>query len=206
MKRAARWLGKFHQSSETIAAAGARWPLRAYDLAYCLEWARRTERFSTGWPARIRWLPTVCERFQDVVPLLFQSPPAVIHGAFFPENVLLSKRGIFPLHWDQVGVGAGEIDLACLTDRCRPGRSKACVAAYVQARWPNGAPAEFEHTLMAARLYLAFRQLGAAPGAVKGPDDLRVLRQLRTWDQRLGLFRDRTLESGIPQDLCAGTP
>jgi hypothetical protein len=188
MKRAAVWLGKFHASGEAVATRGARRPVRAHDAAFFLEWARRTERFSHTWPVRVRWLDAVCDRYAEVVPLLCGAPATVIHGAFYPTKILVRSGAVFPLDWTRAALASGEIDLACLTDRCKAGIMKTCVLAYEKARWPEGAPPGFERTLAAARLYVAFRWLGERPGALADPEGTGRLRQLRASAKSLGLL------------------
>ena len=67
---------------------------------------------------------------------------------------------IYPVDWESAAIAAGEIDLASLTDRWPSSIIEQCELEYQHARWPQGAPVEFERRLTTARLYLHFRWLG----------------------------------------------
>ena len=92
--------------------------------------------------------------------LLLGSPTTVIHGEFYPSNVLRVGDAIRPVDWESAAVGAGEIDLASLVEGWPEKLARECVENYRGIRWPQGAPASFERVLDAARVYLALRWLG----------------------------------------------
>jgi hypothetical protein len=95
---------------------------------------------------------------------------------------------VYPIDWESAAVAAGEIDLASLTEGWPAGYARQYERAYRKARWPNGAPADFERRLAAARLYLAFRWLANKPDRPPAADDLWYFRQLRSAGRRLGLI------------------
>jgi hypothetical protein len=158
---AARWIARFHVTMEQQVDAPELSFLARYDERYFAPWASRAERLA-GESARRRfaWWPLVSERFCECVELLLQAPPTVIHGEFYPSNVLRVGDAIRPVDWESAAVGAGEIDLASLVEGWPDELVSKCVESYIAIRWPRGAPASFERALDAARVYLALRWLG----------------------------------------------
>lgn len=195
LKLAARWVGHFH-----AAQARPRSPwLTRYDAAYYTGWARRLSRLGRPWHRRFPWLAPLCERAGEWAALLLAPPLTVIHGEFYPLNVLYRGRAVYPIDWESAAVAAGEIDLASLTESWPARTARECERAYREARWPGGAPADFERRLAAARLYLACRWLADEPGGPADEDDLWYFRQLRSAGRRLGLIgAGRGRAGGVP--------
>lgn len=185
MTAAAGWIGRFH-----AAAARARQlpRLTAYDARYYRGWARRAARFGVPWRRRFRWLEPLCERFGAVADELAALPRTVIHGEYYPKNIVLRKRRIYPVDWESAAIAVGQIDLAALTEEWGPEVERRCVAAYRRARWPEGAPANFARGLDAARLYLVLRWLGDHPLSTRDGDVQTYFEQLRPAGERLGLI------------------
>ena len=88
------------------------------------------------------------------------APATVVHGEFYPKNILLVDGVVVPVDWESAMIGAGEIDLAALVDKWAPDVVEACKAAYATARWPFGAPVSFIPAFEAACLYWQLRWLG----------------------------------------------
>ena len=90
-------------------------------------------------------------------------PPTVVHGEFYPENILVREGAIYPIDWESTALAAGEIDLASLTEGWSEDVARDCEEQYRQVRWPGGPPDGFYRRLWTARLYLQFRWLGDHP-------------------------------------------
>jgi len=159
---AGRWLGHFHALTESrLPRLEDEGIVRRYDAAYYLGWARRTERFSRSWHAEHPWLATACRKFEDVLAFLLEGPLTMIHGEFYGKNVVLRGDTLYVFDWESAAIGAGEIDLASITEAWwRPNEVRAAEDAYRSARWPSGAPPHFAERLAASRLYCGFRWLG----------------------------------------------
>lgn len=155
MAKAAAWLGCFHRDFTSCSSI----PLRIYDTVYYLGWAHRTAALSNPLYTHFPWLATLCERFEQTVPLLLEETTA-IHGEFYPHNVLYRSDKVCPVDWETAALAAAEIDLACLTDNWSDAVTKECAEAYAQARWSQSPSGTFEHRLTVARLYLHLRWLG----------------------------------------------
>ena len=161
---AADWSGRCHAAHDARRGRTTLSPLNAYDLPYYVGWARRTVEYAGEFGAQFPWLSDVCRRAEAALPELLEAPQVLIHGEYYPKNLLVCDGKIFPVDWESAARGPGEIDLAALTDGCDPPVIRACERAYQLARWPGGAPPAFERTLALARLYVHLRWLGDHPG------------------------------------------
>jgi thiamine kinase-like enzyme len=88
---------------------------------------------------------------------------AVIHGEYYPSNILFCGSRVLPVDWESAAAVAGEIDLAALTEAWPRKASQECELEYCRARWLDGAPGDFGRRLAAARFYMAFRWLSDDP-------------------------------------------
>jgi aminoglycoside phosphotransferase (APT) family kinase protein len=195
VKRAADWAGAFHAGNAAPAAELADL-LPRYDAGYYCQWSARAAVFvaaAAGWDVAV-WFGAVRRCFErDAVPRLLEGPQTVIHGEFYPHNVLVTPgvRRVYPVDWESAAVGPGEIDLAALTDRWPEAFLTDCVAAYTCARWPGekgAAPHGFQDRLDAARLYLQFRWLGNRSTWASARKVKRRLHDLQQLAVRLGMI------------------
>jgi Phosphotransferase enzyme family len=188
MDSAARWIGQFHRiSEERLSHVPMPWLIR-YDAEYYLGWVRRTALFAGHLHQRFPWLRTLCDRSEEFIALLLTSSLAVIHGEYYPMNVLFRSGTVYPVDWESAAIAAGEIDLAALADNWPVKIARRCELEYQRARWPEGSPADFERRLYAARLYLYFRWLGDRPNWTTQARNLHRFAQLRSVGERLGLI------------------
>lgn len=160
MPAAARWLGAFHREH-----AGRRADLRflnRWDREYYLGFVERAAVFVDSDEDGRLLLARLADRFDDwAAPLLRDL--TVVHGEYYPTNVLFANETVYPIDWESAAIGAGEVDLAALTEALEPELAGALEETYLRARWPEGAPAEFYERLTAARIFLACRWLGDRP-------------------------------------------
>ncbi|MEO7251006.1 MAG: aminoglycoside phosphotransferase family protein [Arenimonas sp.] len=154
LRGAARWIAHFHESAPRADF------LQRYDASYYGKWAARTSQFARPWLDRFGWLEPLLERAPDLLEQLTGAATTVIHGEFTPHNLLVRDGAIFPVDWESAAIGAGEIDLAALSDGWPSEIVAACEREYVAARWPLGAPNDFGRRLALARLYWALRWIG----------------------------------------------
>jgi hypothetical protein len=157
---AATWIGSFHRFHERrVPERDGR--LVHHDrasFAACVARARsQCEPLRDEYP----WLPRLMSECEAVFCDLFLRRPTLIHGEYYPENILLCDREIFPVDWERVAISAGEIDLAALTEgHWGPGEVRLATEAYAAARWAAGPPDDFAESLAAARAYLHLLALG----------------------------------------------
>jgi aminoglycoside/choline kinase family phosphotransferase len=122
----ARWLGAFHARLETIDDTAVRLAARLIECnrEWYRIWIDRSFRFfaSDGPPGSrhdgkaLRWL---AERYDSVIDHLLSLPSTLIHGEFYPLNVIMTGGpGSFvpcPIDWETASVGPAVLDLAALT-------------------------------------------------------------------------------------------
>jgi thiamine kinase-like enzyme len=115
----------------------------------------------------------------------------VIHGEYYPRNILGRGGRVHPVDWESAAIGAAEIDIAALTEHWPRDVTATCLAAYLDARWPRGAPEGFAERLALARMYLHFRWLGEQPA--RAPWRWSNLRALA---RRMGLLTRQSAGRG----------
>jgi len=163
MSLAAGWIGSFHAANESRLWDASLAFLNRYDAAYYRGWSRRTVAYAHPLLDQFPWLTALCERFESYATQLESWPQAVLHGEYYPQNLLYRDAQVYPVDWESAAIGLGEIDLASLTERWPAETVAQCERAYRDARWPDGTPETFEKALAAARLYWQFRWLGDRP-------------------------------------------
>jgi thiamine kinase-like enzyme len=188
MGLAARWIGQFHTVTESLAGEGSTPLLTRYGEDYYRGWVNRASSFAGDRHKRFPWLATLCERYEGFLGPLLSARQTVIHGEYYPRNVLLKDGLVYPVDWEAAAVAPGEIDLASLTECWAPEIAQHSAQKYVQARWAGRAPDEFQRTMDAARIYWHFRWLGDRPARTVHPDLLPRFEQLRAASERLGLI------------------
>jgi aminoglycoside phosphotransferase (APT) family kinase protein len=188
LKAAARWLGRFHKANQALRSAALLPFLSRHSAEYYLGWADRTSLFADHLHQRFQWLATLCQRFEEVVVTLLEPPAIVIHGEYYPNNILFYKGKIYPIDWESTAVAIGEIDLTSLTEGWPPEFVSGANAEYRSARWPERPPPDFERKLEAARLYWLFRWLGDRPERTTHENELNRFEQLGILGERLGLI------------------
>jgi thiamine kinase-like enzyme len=158
---AAEWIGRFHARNETRVTAASLQFLTRYTADYYRGWADRTLEFARRHLRDCRHVEQVCAAFDPASADLLAAPLTIIHGEFYPSNVLWHRSVVYPVDWETAAIGAGEIDLVCLTEHWPASVKVASEAAYMRARWPQGHewPA-FQRRLKAATLYMLLRWTG----------------------------------------------
>jgi hypothetical protein len=155
---AASWLGRFH------AQVAKRMPspsvVCTYDAEYYRGWSRRTVEYARDSGLDLSWLRPLCAKYDEIAPQILSTETTVIHGEFYPRNILVRDYQIFPVDWESAAIAAGEIDLVTMTDCWDDELTARCATAYQIARWPQGVDAKFCQRLTWARVYLQFRWLG----------------------------------------------
>jgi thiamine kinase-like enzyme len=134
--------------------------LNRYNPDYYRGWVSRTRKMVRQAGVDSEWLRTVCSRIDEVIEVLCNSPPTIIHGEYYPKNILLQHGLIYPVDWESTAIGNGMVDLAMLTEGWAPDTTWELVHEYQRSRWPEGAPHDLVTSLYAARIYVQFRWLG----------------------------------------------
>jgi hypothetical protein len=184
--RAGTWIGDFHRLCEPLVADLPVGALRRYDERFLAGWIDRTLEFARPVLHTHPWLTDVCREARPLIMGLLDGPQTVIHGEYYPDNILYSRGAIYPVDWESAAIGPAEIDLASLFERWPLRFGDAARRAYAASRWPAGAPRELPERLEAAALYLHFRWLGDTPEWTIDEDSRWRFRRLKSAGRRLG--------------------
>jgi aminoglycoside phosphotransferase (APT) family kinase protein len=188
MPLAAGWLGRFHAEHELRWDVARDSTLKLYDVEYYQGWARRTALIAGSPAVALPWIVVVCDRAVQTLAVLQGGGQTLIHGEFYPGNVLVRSGVIYPVDWESAAVGAGEVDVAALIEHWPDEIASQCKEAYVAARYPRGEPTDFEQRLRAARLYLHLRWLGERQDWTTDKRFSWRLKDLRALTTELGLL------------------
>jgi Ser/Thr protein kinase RdoA (MazF antagonist) len=168
----AAWLAGFHARGQAItrfqvACRAAR--LLEYTPRLLRGWYSRACQFASARAEKgtRRALERLAGPYLRAVDFVLQLPRTLIHGDFYPSNVLLEEKGgsavVRPVDWELAGFGPGLFDLAALTagDWSEPARDRIA-AAYREALPTEYRTdrATFESSLQACRLIVAVQWLG----------------------------------------------
>jgi hypothetical protein len=170
MRAAARWIGQLHRSFEKRSLERSiPWMIR-YDESYLRSWEQRALETIDDTARADPAISRLCEAFRtEGIPSLVSSN-TLVHGEYYPKNVLWSEGRIVPVDWESAAIGAGEIDLAMLIDGWPSDLCQACILDYSSARWPAGPVADFQQRFFWARVYTTLRWLAdTRPGMVEAP-------------------------------------
>ena len=148
-------IGEFQQRA---TSEGRGRQLQEYDSSVYSTWAERAVRKRP----RSSWLRDVSRQFADVVIDLQRSSAVIVHGEYYPDNILLTAIGVTAVDWEWAGMALGEIDLAALTEGSWGKQTvEACNEAYAKSRRFDADDLMFRKRLAASRLYLHLRWIGA---------------------------------------------
>lgn len=160
MVKAARWMGRFHALCSARVDDPALSFMKRYRPDYYRGWVNRTQQLVRQAGVDSGWLQVLCSRIDEVIEVLCNAPPTIIHGEYYPKNILLQHGLIYPVDWESAAIGNGMVDIAMLTEGWAQDTVQELVHEYQRSRWPEGAPHDLVTSLHAARIYVQFRWLG----------------------------------------------
>jgi Phosphotransferase enzyme family len=164
-ERTARWIGRFHRAfpAARVDQLARQSTFLVYDARFYWRWLDRAQRFARRRLATRRMLDRIARNYGFVVSRLSNLPRTLIHGEFYPCNVLIcsDRRAVrvCPVDWEMAGLGPGLIDLACLTAGWSVRKQRALARAYAG----TALDADSEDSrldLDCCRLHLAIKMLG----------------------------------------------
>lgn len=182
MRLAAGWLGRFHAACDRHFRIRPTF-LHRYDVDFYVGCARLALAAADG---RLAWLRPLGERLDDFLRPLMGARSTIIHGDFHLENLLFRQGSVCPVDWEMAGINLGEADLVFLLDGWPEEVKQACTLEYRRARWPTGAPADFELALRTAWLCFCLHKV-AGRQWLDEADYQRYRRHLRSVAEPLGL-------------------
>jgi hypothetical protein len=166
---AARWVAVMHaEYAPQVNALKQKTHLLNYDRGYLDRWISRARHVSGGTPATAKQIDTLAQCYDALVERLAALPVTLIHGEFYPSNILVrdtpSGPSVSPVDWEMAAVGPALLDLAAFTSG---GWSDKKVIALARAYYDVAGPAfklssfdEFMTALDGCRLFLAVQWLG----------------------------------------------
>ncbi len=178
-KASARWLAKFHHLARPLSLGiecDDHANLIRYNEPCFLNWANRAEgflsnHFDTGDTAMTRRFRVMFNRYDRVARFLSRLPQTLIHGEFYPSNVIMRREcrshHVCPIDWELAGTGSGVLDLAALSfGDWSPEKKRELIRAYHQAL-PSASElqmtlGELHEAVDFGHLHCCIRQLGWA--------------------------------------------
>jgi hypothetical protein len=172
---AARWLARLHDRfARSTEQAAPTTHLLMHDRQLFAAWIDRAVRFCRlaeidSRALEVRRLERLGEQYDGVLARLAELPQSLIHGEFFPSNVLVDDREspprICPIDWELAGIGPRWLDLAALmAGNWRDDERESMQRAYYEACDSRGRPAidyqQFLTGVDLCRLHLAVQMLG----------------------------------------------
>ncbi len=172
---AARWLGSLHrQASHIVGDPGLDW-VRVYTDPLLQKWCDPKSR-SMIFP---RYLEALSFLSHLAIPELLAGADSIIHGEYYPKNVLFHDQQVYPVDWESAARGPTELDLAMLIDGWPGDVRKRAINGYAAARWHHPPPEGMHRRLMLAEMILHARWLRTMkPSVETAPLPPRRLRQL----------------------------
>jgi aminoglycoside/choline kinase family phosphotransferase len=184
-KEAARWLARFHsdfaerreRNGEALGHPRERFShLLRHDEHFYTFWLAQAERFLRNGhvrssPETRRKFGRIAAAYDRVVARLMAMPRTLIHGEFYPSNIIVRSkersRCICPVDWEVAAIAPGLIDLGALTSgKWTLEQQTAMVAAYRSALEPvDGSPPALPELLEGVhycQLHLSMQWLGWA--------------------------------------------
>ena len=151
----ARWLGAFHSRFAHTAPVDTH--LLRYDARYFRIWPERAR-------SRHPEVAPLLNLYDRAVEILAVQPTTLVHGEFYPSNVVVSAGRVAPVDWEMAGMGPGVLDLAALITGWSEPERTAMVTAYGDVS---------SEALAAAQMHLALQWLGWADSWTPPADHAR---------------------------------
>ena len=155
LKDAACWIAKFHSQWEGRSFDC----LKVYDESFYRLWGDEVRRLSHKIEKEHPWIIHLCTFFIDNLDLLISGPQTIIHGEYYPKNILIKNKIVYPIDWESAAMATGEIDLASLIEGWDEPEARGAIEAYKETRWGEikKVPDKFERTLLLCQIYFYFR-------------------------------------------------
>jgi hypothetical protein len=167
----AGWLALFHtRFAGTVREWSEHVPLISWDANALDVWPERARLNMQGSPLERRFVH-IRDRYGRVVERLLAGLPTILHGDFYPANVLVSQTPsrvrVCVLDWELAGSGPGLLDLAALVSGNWAPFLRREIALSYRAALPaenRVSEPQFLEALEYARLHVAVQWVGWAAG------------------------------------------
>jgi thiamine kinase-like enzyme len=191
LEDAATWIGNFHRHASVMVSQPQLGFLRKAGAQSYRDLLARMMSNRGLQSERPAWLGRLSDVFQLVTGILEDADLTVIHGEYYPKNVLVHEGRIVPVDWETASLGMGEMDLATLVDGW-PRAMDRCVTAYAAARGFSAGDHRFRERLAVGQILVNIYWLGYSSGGTADPQQVakatRRLDQLRLAAEQLGVL------------------
>lgn len=155
LQKAATWIGAFHGLFEENHPDF----IKKYDKDYYNHWLNWFKELAKPFYHEFPVIQELIRHFEENMEMLLSVSHTLIHGEYYPRNVLIKNGIIYPVDWESTAIAPGEMDLASLIELWDKVSVDGAKESYLKARWPNGnySRADFEQRLAICRIYLFFR-------------------------------------------------
>lgn len=178
-RQAAQWMARLHTEFELrgkVPRPAKFAHLLTYDRRFLGVWASRAEDFLRKGAGEHtakarRQFSRLVNGYERLIDRLLALPQTLIHGEFYPSNIILRQAGqehrICPIDWEAAALGPSLMDLAALTSGdWNSDQKQDLVTAYREALvrvngWPPPLP-ELMELVECCQLHLAMQWLGWA--------------------------------------------
>ena len=183
---AARWLARLHdRGGRLLPDFGKSGRLLAQDSALHLRWLARARRYAVQKNRidRVRVLERLAGPYRKAVARLASLPKTLLHGEFYPSNIMVDVRVRPPrvetIDWETVGSGPGVLDVAALTSGAWDESARASIVAAYRREFArlsgtsgNGKvpPGLDPMSLASGRMVVAMQWLGWSPAWTPPPE------------------------------------
>jgi hypothetical protein len=196
MERAAAWSASFHRKAAELLESSDLSFLEAFELDV---FPSRCQSLVAAIPAELGggnrgWIERLTERFDAVLEIVRSAPVTVIHGEYYPQNVLQRNQMIYPVDWETARLGMGEMDLAMLLegDWGPSDVVERCVTAYARERSGAHDMRAVRKRFIAGQVLMAVHWLSLYPDIAPDADgEMRQpwrLRRLESGARELGII------------------
>jgi hypothetical protein len=187
---AATWLGHFHRQTEGFGDTNSPDYLYKYDRDRYLGTIQcGLERAASAGNAA-PWQDEFQDSWNTVTDQLVRKPVVIIHGDYFPHNIMIRQNRICPVDWELSALGIGEIDLASLIMGYEQKTVSECAEAYALARWQKGnRPLDFLKILQAAIIFVYCRWIAAPPQLSRNGATRWALREVQALAKKAQLIQ-----------------
>ncbi|NND03126.1 MAG: aminoglycoside phosphotransferase family protein [Acidimicrobiia bacterium] len=155
MIAAAGWLGSFH--AQTTSMTECR------HLSWVERWPRSLlEKWcdpDSASPAHPKYREVLSYLVEHAIPDLLDEGHTIIHGEFYPKNILFHNEEVYPIDWESAAVAPSEFDLAMLIDGWPSEIREAARDEYAGMRWRRSATEASRRRLRIAEMILHARWL-----------------------------------------------
>jgi hypothetical protein len=167
------WLGAFHAEflGREADLRGANRFLLEHDSDWFRSWhGRATDALASSEDERAGALLDALRGYDEVVHALASLPRTLVHGEFYPSNVLVTHGTqplkVFPVDWEMAAVGPGIVDLAAIAGGWSGEEREGLARAYLDGLEEAGARGlgwgDLLGDLTRCRLHVALQWLGWA--------------------------------------------